>query len=65
MKVTHYLLMITMMLFLCSWGEKGHQKINSSAPQFFPSALNNFKGWSEVLAVRVIIQQKWKDRSGQ
>jgi hypothetical protein len=39
-----------MLFILCSWGEKGHQKINSTAPQFFPSALNKYKGWSEVLA---------------
>ena len=42
--------MITMILFLCSWGEKGHHKINSTTPQFFPAGLNNFKGWSDVLA---------------
>jgi len=50
MKATRYLLMMTMILFLCSWGEKGHHKINSSAPKFFPSGLNNYKGWSESLA---------------
>lgn len=42
--------MIATMFFLCSWGEKGLQKINGTVPQFFPSALNNFKGWSEALA---------------
>jgi hypothetical protein len=50
MKVVRLFVMMTMILFLCSWGEKGHRKINSTAPQFFPAGLNNFKGWSEVLA---------------
>ena len=50
MKILQYVIWFALLLLLCSWGEKGHQKINSSAPQFFPSALNNYKGWSEVLA---------------
>ena len=37
------------MLILCSWGEKGHQKINGSAPKFFKSRLRHFIGWKEVL----------------
>lgn len=48
--VFKYLTLLSMLLLLCSWGEKGHHIINSTAPQFFPSALNNFKGWSEVLS---------------
>lgn len=50
MKIVHTALTIASLLMLCSWGEKGHQKINSTAPQFFPSSLNNFKGWSVVLS---------------
>jgi hypothetical protein len=42
MKVFQYLNLISMLFLLCSWGEKGHQKINSTAPQFFPSGLNKF-----------------------
>lgn len=44
------LMMIALIILLCSWGEKGHQKINGSAPQFFRARLNHFKGWSEKLA---------------
>lgn len=43
-------MMLALIILLCSWGDKGHQKINSSAPQFFPAKLNHFKGWSEKLA---------------
>jgi len=49
-KVLKYLTLFSMLFILSSWGEKGHQKINSTSPQFFPSALNKYKGWSEVLA---------------
>jgi len=42
--------MSAMIILLCSWGDKGHQKINGNAPQFFPAKLNHFTGWSEVLA---------------
>lgn len=42
--------MISFLFLLSSWGEKGHQKINSTAPRFFSSALNKYHGWSEVLA---------------
>ena len=42
--------MIALLFLLCSWGDKGHQKINSTSPQFFPSGLNNYKGWSEILS---------------
>ena len=41
--------MIIFLIALCSWGEKGHQKINGSTAQFFPARLNNYKGWSENL----------------
>lgn len=27
-----------------------HQKINSTSPQFFPSGLNNYNGWLEILS---------------
>jgi len=48
--VFKYLTLLSMLFILSSWGEKGHQKINSTAPQFFPSGLNKYHGWSEVLA---------------
>lgn len=50
MKTIRTLSMLALILVLCSWGEKGHQKINGSAPIFFPAALNHYKGWSEKLA---------------
>lgn len=48
--VFKYMTLLLMLFILCSWGEKGHQKINSAAPQFFPSALNKYQGWSVVLS---------------
>lgn len=50
MKIFKYFSLFSLLFVLSSWGEKGHQKINSTAPQFFPSALNKYKGWSVVLA---------------
>ena len=50
MKVTRTFMMMSLIILLCSWGNKGHQKINGSAQQFFPARLNNFKGWSAKLA---------------
>ncbi len=49
-RIARTFMMMTLIVFLCSWGEKGHQKINGSAPQFFPAGLNNFKGWSDKLS---------------
>lgn len=49
-KITRTLMMMALIILLCSWGEKGHQKINGSASQFFPAKLNNYKGWSEKLS---------------
>jgi len=50
MKISHILVMFAMLFLLCSWGEKGHRKINGSAPLFFPARLNHYKGWSAVLS---------------
>jgi len=50
MKIARTLMMISLIILLCSWGNKGHQKINGSAPQFFPARLNNFNGWSAKLS---------------
>jgi len=50
MTVTRTFMMISLIILLCSWGNKGHQKINGSAQQFFPARLNNFKDWSAKLA---------------
>ncbi len=50
MKVARAFMMMSLIILLCSWGNKGHQKINGSAPQFFPARLNNFKDWSAKLS---------------
>jgi len=50
MNIARTVLMMALIMLLCSWGEKGHQKINSSAPQFFPAGLNNYKAWAEKLS---------------
>jgi len=49
MKVFHSVILLIILLLLCSWGEKGHQKINGSTSQYFPTRLNRYKGWSEKL----------------
>ncbi len=49
MKAKQILILITLWILLGSWGEKGHQKINSPSPSMFPSGLNRFKGWIEKL----------------
>src|SRR5665647_250335 len=43
-------MMMALIILLCSWGNKGHQKINGSSPVFFRARLNHFKGWSEKLS---------------
>jgi len=50
MNIARNFIMMALILLLCSWGEKGHQKISNSVPLFFPVGLNNFKGWSEMLS---------------
>ena len=50
MKFIIYMTMIAAMLLLCSWGEKGHQKINSASAHYLPVRLKRYKGWSEKLS---------------
>ena len=50
MKFKQYVTWFALVILLCSWGEKGHQKINGSAPEFFHGRLNRYKGWSAVLS---------------
>ena len=50
MKFVTYITMIAAMLLLCSWGEKGHQKINSASAHYLPARLKRYKGWSEKLS---------------
>ena len=42
--------MLALLILLSSWGEKGHEKINSNSPIFFPSGLSNYHGWAQVLS---------------
>ncbi len=49
MKSIKYVIGFALLILLCSWGEKGHQKINGAASQFFHRRLNRYKGWSAVL----------------
>lgn len=43
--------LFVLLLVLCSWGEKAHQKINSSSVDFLPKELSQLKAWREVLKV--------------
>ena len=43
-------ILIILCVFLASWGEKGHYKINSSTTSFFPKRISNLKVWSAGLA---------------
>lgn len=51
MKVARCLALFTLLLLMCSWGEKGHQKVNGSVSQFFPARLSRYKGWTEMLSI--------------
>jgi hypothetical protein len=50
MKFKQYVTWFALLILLCSWGEKGHQIINGSAPKFFHGRLNRYKGWSAILS---------------
>jgi hypothetical protein len=50
MNTARTIMMMTLIILLCSWGEKGHQKINGSTPISFPTRLNHFKGWADKLS---------------
>jgi len=49
-RIAHISIFILMIFFFCSWGEKGHQKINGSTAQFFPAKLAIYRDWSEKLS---------------
>ncbi|HAH23313.1 MAG TPA: hypothetical protein DCL77_06080 [Prolixibacteraceae bacterium] len=44
-----YSILIVFLFTLGSWGEKAHQKINSSCVEYFPKELNGLKSWSAFL----------------
>jgi hypothetical protein len=42
-------ILIVLCISLASWGEKGHNKINSSSTSFFPNRIKNLKDWNAGL----------------
>jgi hypothetical protein len=44
-----YSFLFVLLFVLCSWGEKAHQKINSSSVDFLPRELSQLKAWRDVL----------------
>jgi hypothetical protein len=42
-------ILIVLCISLASWGEKGHNKINSSSTSFFPNRIKNLKEWNAGL----------------
>lgn len=48
--VSRYFLLVVLLAGLCSWGEKAHQKINSSCVGFFPKEIQSLKVWGPILA---------------
>ena len=63
MKIIRYLAAISLVLLLCSWGEKGHQIINSASAKYLPVRVKRYKGWSEKLAAHGsdADNRKWND----
>lgn len=45
-----YICLFIVLIGLCSWGEKAHQKINSSCVNYFPKEIAALKVWEPVLA---------------
>lgn len=50
MKIFHALMMLFLIVLLCSWGNKGHQKINGSIPERLPARFKNFKEWPAIMS---------------
>src|SRR5512133_277999 len=50
MKIINNLMMPTLIILLCSWGYKGHQKINGSLPGRMTARFKYFKEWPEKLS---------------
>jgi len=45
-----YFLLFILLFGLGSWGEKAHQKVNSSCVRFFPPELQKLNYWAPILA---------------
>ena len=43
--------MLTIGLFLVSWGSKGHSIINRKCPESFPASMNAFRIWADSLSM--------------
>jgi len=51
MRIIRNLMMPALIILLCSWGYKGHQKINSSSPIRMSARYKNFKEWPEKMTL--------------
>lgn len=47
--VIRYSILFVLLVCLCSWGEKAHQKINTSCVNFFPVEISKLKSWAPIL----------------
>jgi len=45
MKIIHTLILPALIILLCSWGYKGHQKINGSSPIRYATRFKNYSEW--------------------
>ncbi len=50
MKIFRILMMPVLIILLCSWGNKGHQKINGSLPERLPARFKHFKEWTVIMS---------------
>ena len=46
-----YSVLLSLVLFLVSWGGKGHSIINSKCPESFPSSMSAFRIWADSLSM--------------
>ncbi|MEI8085612.1 MAG: T9SS type A sorting domain-containing protein [Paludibacter sp.] len=49
--IFRYSLILTLSLFLGSWGSKGHSIINSKCPESFPASMSAFRVWADSLSM--------------
>jgi len=45
MRIIHILILPALVILLCSWGNKGHQKINGSSPFRYAAKYKHFNEW--------------------
>ena len=49
--IFRYSLILSLCLFLVSWGGTGHRIINSKCPESFPASMSAFRVWSDSLSL--------------